>query len=146
MRGFTLLELLVVVAILALAMLTVPPMLNRGLGSQVQSSVRELATGLRWARTEAVGEHRSVALWVDTQQKFFEIEHRAGIHPLPESSKVLVTTARSEVDGQRAAVRFFPDGSSTGGMIEVGGDGVNYQIKVDWLTGGVKVEREGALP
>ena len=146
MRGFTLLELLVVIAILALAMLTVPPMLNRGVGSELQSAVRELATGLRWARTEAVGEHRSVALWVDTQQKFFAIERREGVYRLPEASKVLVTAASSEIDGQRAAVRFFPDGSSTGGMIEVGGDGVNYQIKVDWLTGGVRVEREGALP
>ena len=93
MRGFTLIELLVVMMILALAATTVGPLLSRGVGSQLQSSVRDLATGLRWARSEAVSERRSVALWVDTADKSYVVDTRSRRYRLPEEAKVLVNTA-----------------------------------------------------
>ena len=106
MRGFTLIELLVVMMILALVVTTVPAMLSRGVGSQLQSSVRELATGLRWARSEAVSERRSVALWVDTADKSYVVETRRRRYRQPEEAKVLVNTTEREVRGDLAAIRF----------------------------------------
>lgn len=143
MRGFTLIELLVVLTILALAATTVGPMLSRGVGSQLQSSVRDLATGLRWARSEAVNERRSVALWVDTVDKSYVVETRKRRYRLPRDAKVLVNTAESEVHGDVAAIRFFPDGSSSGGSIELGAEGVVFAVSIDWLTGAVAVARRG---
>jgi general secretion pathway protein H len=143
MRGFTLIELLVVVMILALVATTVPPLLSRGVGSQLQSSVRELATGLRWARSEAVSERRSVALWVDTAGKSYRVETRDRRFQLPRDAKLLVNTAEHETRGRQAAIRFFPDGSSSGGSIELGAGGVTFEVRVDWLTGAVHVARLG---
>ena len=143
MRGFTLIELLVVMMILALVATTVPAMLSRGVGSQLQSSVRELATGLRWARSEAVSERHSVALWVDTADKSYLVETRRRRYRLPEEASVLVNTTEREVRGDLAAIRFYPDGSSSGGSIELGAEGVVFQVTVDWLTGGVDVARLG---
>jgi len=140
-RGFTLIELLVVMVILALTATTVMPLLSRGVGSQLQSSVRDLATGLRWARAEAVGERRSVALWVDTEGKSYTVETRERRYQLPREATVLVSTAENEMRGQYAAIRFFPDGSSTGGSIELGARGDVFEIRVDWLTGAVHVAR-----
>ena len=48
-----------------------------------------------------------------------------------------------EVRGDLAAIRFYPDGSSSGGSIELGAEGVGFQVTVDWLTGGVDVARLG---
>ena len=144
LRGFTLIELLVVMMILALAATTVGPLLSRGVGSQLQSSVRDLATGLRWARSEAVSERRSVALWVDTADKSYVFETRRRRYRLPEEADVLVNTTEHEVRDDLAAIRFYPDGSSSGGSIELGAEGVVFQVTVDWLTGAVAVARLGA--
>ncbi len=144
LRGFTLIELLVVMMILALAATTVGPLLSRGVGSQLQSSVRDLATGLRWARSEAVSGRRSVALWVDTADKSYVFETRRRRYRLPEEADVLVNTTEREVRGDLAAIRFYPDGSSSGGSIELGAEGVVFQVTVDWLTGAVAVARLGA--
>jgi general secretion pathway protein H len=38
-----------------------------------------------------------------------------------------------------AAIRFFPDGSSSGGTISLSGANRDYFIGVDWLTGRVEL-------
>ena len=140
-RGFTLIELLVVVLIISLIYAVVPPVFNRGESARLQQSARELMTGLRWARAQAVGSRRAVALWVNTQDKTFSVETKDKIFTLPEGSEVRVTTVESEIKGQRAGIRFFPDGSSTGGKIELTANDDVYLLAVDWLTGGVELER-----
>jgi len=44
-----------------------------------------------------------------------------------------------------AAIRFYPDGSSTGGSIDLSVNGEGYRIKVDWLTGGVSLDGDPGL-
>lgn len=140
-RGFTLIELLVVILIISLVYAVVPPIFNRGKSAQLQQSAREMMTGLRWARSEAVSKRKSVALWVDTTDKTFSVETRKRIFKLPESSEVRVTTVESEIAGPKAGIRFFPDGSSTGGRVELTADDDGYLLAVDWLTGSVDLER-----
>lgn len=140
-RGFTLIELLVVVLIISLIYAVVPPIFNRGESARLQQSARELMTGLRWARAQAVGTRKSVAVWVNTHDKTFSVETKDKEFALPESSEVRVTTVESEIKDQRAGIRFFPDGSSTGGKIELTANDDIYLLAVDWLTGGVDLER-----
>lgn len=145
LRGFTLLEILVVISVIALLLAVVPPLVKRSTSSELKSAVRDLVIGLRWARSEAVGERHSVALWVDTAERNYFVETRPNRRPLPDSSKVLVTTVQSETDGSMAAIRFYPDGSSTGGSIDLSVNGEGYRIKVDWLTGGVSLDGDPGL-
>jgi general secretion pathway protein H len=52
-----------------------------------------------------------------------------------------VVASRDVTDDRRASIRYYPDGSSTGGSIRVqrpNGDGV--RLRVDWLTGRVTQE------
>ena len=52
----------------------------------------------------------------------------------------MLFTARSEQLSEKGgAIRFFPDGSSTGGRITLSIDSMRYLVNVDWLTGRVKV-------
>ena len=90
-----------------------------------------------------MNERRSVALWVDTVDKSYVVETRKRRYRLPREAKVLVNTAESEVHGDVAAIRFFPDGSSSGGSIELGAEGVVFAVSIDWLTGAVAVARRG---
>lgn len=141
--GFTLLEVLVVFALLGMALLVVGPALKRGFGSPAQELGRELLVNLRKARTEAVLERRSVALWIDLDERRFFVEGGGG-GKLPETLQVDAAVAASESGRQRAGVRFYPDGSSSGGSIELRHDNERVVVDIDWLTGRVSLRDDAA--
>ncbi len=147
-RGFTLLELLVVLIIMTLMIALVPPLLSGvGLSTEVRGAARELASGLRAARSDAVIRQQPVALTVDLERRQASVAGRSRLITLPASEAVLIRlyTARSElIDEQRGGIRFFPDGSSTGGYIALIDGPVEYRVNVDWLTGHVRIEDRDA--
>ncbi len=58
----------------------------------------------------------------------------------PKGSEVTLTTAQTELFGTGGgAIRFFPDGTSTGGGVEIARDGRRFLVTVDWLTGRVEI-------
>ncbi|MCB1718999.1 MAG: type II secretion system protein GspH, partial [Candidatus Competibacteraceae bacterium] len=66
---------------------------------------------------------------------------------LPDDDDVTIKlyTAQSELlDGTRGNIRFFPDGSSTGGYIALADAKVEYRVKVDWVTGHISIETRNA--
>ena len=50
------------------------------------------------------------------------------------------------IDETRGGIRFFPDGSSTGGYIALADDKTEYRVKVDWLTGHISIADRNAEP
>lgn len=140
MRGFTLIELLVVMLIAGLALAVVPPMLSAGLpGLHARSAAQQLLFGLRSARGQAVAAGGEAALELDLERNRYrigtrEVELGAGV-------ELVLDTARSEIGGaQRGGIRFFADGSSTGGRITVRGGARAWRLDVDWLTGRVALD------
>jgi len=140
--GFTLLEMLVVLVILGLSLAVVVPAINKGLGGSLEDAARDLQVGLRKARSEAVLNKRSVALWVDVRSKSFGLDSGRGKRSLPRGLEISARVADSENRGSRASVRFFPDGSSTGGRIRLRKGEGSVAVDVDWLTGRVSI-RDG---
>lgn len=142
-RGFTLIELLAVLAILALMLVAVPPMLSRGVpGAALKAAAQDVAAGLRQARSEAITRNRAVRFRLDLESRRFAIDGLAGERALPADVELVLTTAESEADGPDAgAIRFHPDGSSTGGGVTLGEGAREYRVLVDWLTGRVSVVR-----
>lgn len=147
-RGFTLLELLVVLVIMTLMVALVPPLLSSvGLSTEVRGAARELAAGLRAARSEAVLRQRPVALNLNLAQRTATVDGSSRRIELPddEAVEVRLYTAQSElIDEQRGSIRFFPDGSSTGGYIALSEGPVEYRVNVDWLIGHVTIEDRDA--
>lgn len=139
--GFTLIEILVVFLIIGLILSVVSPMLRPNESFKMRSAARDLTLNLRKARSEAVIKNLSVAVIIDTKNKQFRLETQDKLYELPASAEILVTTVESEVDGELAGMRFFPDGSSTGGTIELTGEKSGYTLAVDWLTGGVQLKQ-----
>lgn len=139
--GFTLLEMLVVLTILGLAMAVVAPAINRGFGSSMDDVARDLQINLRKARGMAVTQQRSVALLVDVERKRYAVEGGKA-QTIPAGIAINTKVASSEVRGSRAGIRFFADGSSSGGTFRLSQGDALLAVEVDWLTGKVSL-REG---
>jgi general secretion pathway protein H len=138
--GFTLIEVVVTLAILGLALVLVAaykPPWSSGLGLKGTDS--ELASGLRLARSEAIASNRPVRFDLDVAGHVYRVGARAE-RRLPANLSIELLTITGE--NRRANVgdiRFNPDGSSTGGRIVLAEGTRRTAVGVDWLTGRVSV-------
>jgi general secretion pathway protein H len=135
-NGFTLVELMVVMVIIALVMGLVATSISRSIsGAESRVAARKLLVALRHTRTQAILKKTETVFLVDTEERSYQAPGRALVK-LPEGMDVLLTTARSELTSEAAGgIRFFPDGGSTGGHVELIANGREYRVDVAWLTG-----------
>ena len=123
------------------------PALSSGAGTRLKASARTVAAGLRQARSQAIFHNRDAVLEMDLEKREFRLGGGAGARSLPEEIRLSLFTARSEqIDERRGRIRFFADGSSTGGRITLANDAQSYLVDVDWLTGRVRVREGTAAP
>jgi general secretion pathway protein H len=138
--GFTMLELLVVVAVLSLlTAIAMPYLPQRSAAASVRTSAREIASGLREARSLAIRDNQPASFAVNVASRDWWLSNgRAG--RLPAELTIVVETGRTLVlSPQVATIRFLPDGSSSGGHVELRAAGSRASLAVDWLTGAVFV-------
>ncbi len=140
-NGFTLIELLVVMAIIALLLTIAPIGLHRMMpGLEVQTAARELGASLRNARSIAIRDNQEATLTLDLEQRHYSLTGERREFEIDEDIEIKLLTAASEqVSEQVGSIRFFPDGTSTGGTVTLTGGGVAYDVLVDWLTGRVEI-------
>lgn len=140
--GFTMIELLLVLLLLGLVYALVAPGLTEGsVGLEMKAATRQLAAGLRKARTTAVTERRDALVTLDVEGRAFSVTGDPKIYALPERMELALFTAQSEqVQDKVGAIRFFPDGTSTGGRITIGFGESKQHIDVDWVTGRVTIQ------
>jgi general secretion pathway protein H len=141
-EGFTLLELIVVMALLALvsAMIVPRPLAGIG-GSQLRSAARQVGAGLRQTRGLAIARNQDAAFTMDVRSGLFRAGGGDRGRRLPQGIEARLITATSEqIDPSSGAIRFFPNGSSTGGRVLLSGAGRHATVAVDWLTGRVAID------
>ena len=140
-RGFTLLELLVVMVIAALTLAVVLPRLPGVVEDvEVRTAARDLTSALRYARNLAMTKQHETTVQLDLTRRFFTVDGTARKRSLPAKADIRLVTARTEqVSAERGFIRFFPDGSSTGGQITLKRADRKYVVDVDWLTGRVAI-------
>ena len=145
--GFTLLEILAVLAVIGLALAVTAFNLDGGLQrAKLDGSAREIAASLRHTRTVALMDRQPQWFTLDLKARSFASPGREA--KLLDSGTVLhVTSAAEDADRPGVArIRFFPDGSSTGGHIELARAQRAVRIDVDWLTGAVAMSSGGSKP
>ena len=140
-RGFTLLEIIVVLVIGAVlyALVLAVPMRGASI-ADLKAAARTLASGLRLAQTTAITTRRDAVLTLDVESREFITTGDRQTRKLPEGVDLKLFTAQTEVTSERrGSIRFYPDGSSTGGRITVSAGERKYLVDVDWLTGRVSI-------
>ena len=139
--GFTLIELLVVTVIMVMAYSLAAPVVSSGVTStELKASARQLAAGLRKARSEAIAQKRETMLTVDLASRRFQLSGDQRLYRLPKDVAVSLFTAQSElINGNTGSIRFFPDGGSTGGRVTLMARDRKYDVDVNWLTGQVSI-------
>jgi general secretion pathway protein H len=135
--GFTLVELLVVLAMIALLVTLARPMYGAVVPSaRVRADVLELAASLRQSRNRAISGGRTITVLFDTEQSRYSIE--SIVEELSTRTELKTIRPGDSEDGI-LRLEFYPDGSSTGASIELSGATIAFQLDVDWLTGRIRV-------
>jgi len=139
--GFSLLELLVVMAVISLVLSLAVPRLSASLeGMALKHTSRELALALKHLHRQAIrrGQVAELLLYLDRHE--YALGQQGKRHALPRDIHITLTTGASEqVDAATGAVRFYADGSASGGEIRLAQGGRDTAIQINWLTGRVVV-------
>lgn len=141
-RGFTLLELMLVLAIVALATLLGAGAIGRGMdGLRLRSAANGIAAQLRFTRAQALATGEPQRFTIDPAAHAWEAPK--GRHgEVPASASVAFIGAREVQPSEGVgAIVFFPDGAATGGRVRLRQGGATWQVDVAWLTGQVSVSR-----
>ncbi|MDD2545111.1 MAG: GspH/FimT family pseudopilin [Burkholderiaceae bacterium] len=145
-RGFTLVELLVVLAIMSL-LIGLAPLAYQRLreSSQYRDVLRTMMSDMRSARQQALSSRTEVRFVLDLGRRSYGVEGRP-VRQVPEAFRVQAAVAGIELAPQGvAAIRFLPDGGATGGSIDIArASGGGVRLRVDWLSG--RVTQEALLP
>lgn len=139
--GFTLLELIVAFAVIALLLGLAPVAFGKLMEtSHYRSTVRHMLAGMTATRQLATQTGQSAAFFVDMEKRVFGPQGKVD-YALPESVQVRLIVAGVEAGQGGGSIRFYPGGGATGGSVDVfkrSGDGV--RLRVDWLLGSVTQE------
>jgi general secretion pathway protein H len=132
--GFSLLEVLLVLVIAGLLMGVVATSLTEG--PVLRKSAREVAASLRHARSVAILQQKEVVWSMNIQNRQFWVDGKGKKRDLHPQVSAKINTSRSEViSAQQGNIRFYPDGSSTGGSVELTAREQTFKVNVEWISG-----------
>ncbi|MGZ5052955.1 MAG: GspH/FimT family pseudopilin [Methylobacter sp.] len=140
-QGFTLLELIVVLFVVVLGFAAIGVNLSSGReAAELKAAARDLVSALNYTRGQAIVMHRDEAVTLNLGDNSYAVSARNKLYRIPATIALTVVTAQTEVVGKGLAnIRFFADGSSTGGRITLQRGNAVWKIDVNWLTGQVEL-------
>lgn len=150
--GFSLLEMILVMALIAAASLLAVAAFGGGMqGMKLRAGAKDVAAQMRFARAVAISSGQPQDVIIDPAAREWQgASGRSG--SLPKVGEVEFTGARAsqflpgQQDGNRGAVRFFPDGAASGGRVRLIANGGGWDVDVGWLIGDVRVRRVQEAP
>jgi general secretion pathway protein H len=140
-RGFTLLEMVCVLAIIALlAAVLLPFIPHETSRARLEAYALQAATLLKADRDAAISRSVSVATLVDAGGRAIRSGASTSAIRIPDDVRfdaVLPRTCRQQA--ALSTIRFFANGTSCGGTIALTRFDAGYEIRVNWLTGRVDI-------
>lgn len=132
--------MLAVILLIGIAAAAVSISVTQGLASaRVRAASSELAGAMRATRAQAIVRGQEQNFDVDTRANSYRNVKQQDVR-LPKGLKVSITSAKEDQPNDHTGrIRFFPDGSSTGGRITLQSGRRQWHVNVSWLTGEVRV-------
>ena len=140
-RGFALIEILCVLAIIGLLAAIILPSIPRATTrARLESYAVETAALLKADRNAALRRQVQVTTQVNAAARSIRSGVTGRIIRLPDdvSLDAMLASRCADRDVGRS-IDFFPSGMSCGGVIALARPGMGFEIRVNWLTGGVDI-------
>lgn len=135
--GFTLIEMLVTLTILAMVMTGFAMnMARRDNTPTPREKAKQIQSMLYLARSEAIGSGENRTVVIDTKNRRFDFGRRKPV-VLADGQKLRVVAGRELISGDgKVSLVFLPDGGSSGADIEVtDARERSATLRINWLTG-----------
>jgi len=142
-RGFTLIELVVVLVLIGISLAIIAPNIAKGLQDrEVRGAALSMAAMARDLRSRALFDGVPQQLVVNLSQGSYVVARTREVH-LPADVKFLSVEGGEPVDRDTKRFYFFPNGSSLGGEIVLADSdkAISYLIRLEPLTGKIEVSR-----
>jgi prepilin-type N-terminal cleavage/methylation domain-containing protein len=143
-RGYTLIELAVALAVLAIAAAVVGPAVGRTVdGVRVRAEVAAFAGFLRAAREQAIARQVAFEVVLESEPRTLQLRRPGAGDGGAQARRSFSAGLRIEADAPR--VTFWPHGMSSGARFAIDAPGPRrYVITVDALTGRVATLPSGS--
>lgn len=140
-QGFTLIELTVVLLIIVLGFSVIGSNISSGnKSSQLKALTRDLASALRYARGQALISHDEISVAINLAENTYQVSNRDKVYHFSDEIEVTLVIAQDEFKNEEIGqLRFYADGSSSGGRITMEWGKFVNQIDVNWLSGKVAI-------
>ena len=140
-RGFVLIEIVCVLAIIGLlAAIILPAIPRTTTRARLESYAVEMAALLKADRNTALRRQIRVATQVDAEARAIRSGVTGRIVRMPNDVTMQAMLASRCADrAVGRSIEFFPSGMSCGGVIALARPGMGYEVRVNWLTGGVEI-------
>jgi general secretion pathway protein H len=144
--GFTLLEMVCVLAIIAMMAAVLLPLVPRETSrSRLQAYALQVATLLKADRVAAIGRRTSIATLVDAGARSIRSGASSNAIWIPDDVRfdaLLPQTCRRQA--ALSTISFFANGTSCGGTIALTRFDAGFEIRVNWLTGRIEIVTRNA--
>lgn len=139
--GFALIEILCVLAIIGLLAAIILPSVPRATTrARLESFAVQTAALLKADRNAALRRQAQVVTQVDAPSRSIRSGSTGQVIRLPDDVQVEAILASRCADRNAGrSIDFFPSGMSCGGTIALLRPGMGYEVRVNWLTGGVDI-------
>lgn len=159
-RGFTVVEIMIVVVIIVIAAMTVIPLVGSAAGMQIRSAANMIAADLEYAKSMAISRQKIYAVVFDKSAESYQIEDPNGIidHPVKKGFQYVVNfgsdSRLNKVDiadvafNATNAIKFDYLGSPydggysplNSGVVTLQANGTTITINVEPVTGFISIE------
>ncbi len=139
-QGFTLIELSVVLLIVVIGFTAIGSNISSGNQStQLKATIRDLVSALRYARAQALISQQEVSVVINLAENSYQLSNRDKNYTFSDDIDVTLVIAQDEFKDESGQLRFYADGSSSGGKITLELGEINDVIQVNWLTGNIEL-------
>ena len=144
-KAFSLLEVLIVMVFIAVIAGFVTSSMTKSLRkTKIRAVSKNLLSALRYTRGQAIVKHEQKIITFNVKEKTYKAPRKKTVQ-IPDEIDINVYTADSDVqDESTGSIRFFSDGSSTGGWVKLTYGEKIWQINVNWLTGEISMIEGGS--